>query len=103
MSSKFFPFHPAGGKRQDLPASIVSLEGPQLTSERRTELPVAVEKPEELLSRDQIETEFGISRRWLEMAAHRGNGPPMVRISRRMVRYRRRDVIDFIASRRVCN
>lgn len=45
----------------------------------------------ELLSRDDIEreTDGGITRRWLELAAHRGEGPPMLKISRRMVRYRR--------------
>jgi hypothetical protein len=40
-----------------------------------------------LLSRDEIEAEYGITRRWLELAAHRGDGPPMHKISRRMVRY----------------
>lgn len=49
----------------------------------------------ELLSRADIarETKGGISERWLELAALRGDGPPMVRISRRMVRYRR-DVFE---------
>ena len=45
----------------------------------------------ELLSRADIarETKGGISERWLELAALSGDGPPMVRISRRMIRYRR--------------
>lgn len=48
-------------------------------------------KGNELLTRDDIEreTDGGITRRWLELAAHRGDGPPMLKISRRMVRYRR--------------
>ena len=48
---------------------------------------------DDLLTRDDIqrETKGGITRRWLELAAHRGEGPPMLKISRRMVRYRRAD------------
>jgi hypothetical protein len=30
----------------------------------------------ELLSRDDIEAEYSLSRRWLELAALSGNGPP---------------------------
>lgn len=58
---------------------------------------------DELLSRDDIERETrgGITRRWLELAAHRGEGPPMLKISRRMVRYRRRDFNDWLEAQRV--
>lgn len=51
------------------------------------------QNPNQLLSRDDIEreTDGGLTRRWLELAAHRGEGPPMLKISRRMVRYRRCD------------
>lgn len=45
-----------------------------------------------LLSRDEIEAEYGVSRRWLELAALSGEGPPYLKISRRMVRYRRSDL-----------
>ena len=45
--------------------------------------------PNQLLSRNEIHEEFGISRRWLELAALSGEGPPYVRISARMVRYQR--------------
>lgn len=40
---------------------------------------------DELLSRDDIERETrgGITRRWLELAAHRGDGPPFLKISRK--------------------
>ncbi len=55
----------------------------------------------ELLSRDQIESEYGLSRRWLELAAVRGDGPKMVKISGRMVRYRRSDLELWLASRTV--
>lgn len=48
----------------------------------------------ELLSRQDIERETGggITKRWLELAAHQGNdGPPYVKVGRRTVRYRRSD------------
>jgi predicted DNA-binding transcriptional regulator AlpA len=54
-----------------------------------------------LLSRDEIESEYGISRRWLELAAHRGDGPPMRKISRRMVRYDRTEFEAWLEAQRV--
>ena len=54
-----------------------------------------------LLSRDDIEDEYGITRRWLELAAHRGNGPPMRKISRRMVRYDRAEFEAWLEAQRV--
>ena len=59
--------------------------------------------PDDLLSRDDIESETdgGLTRRWLELAAHKGGGPPMIRLSRRMVRYRRRDFEAWLAARTV--
>jgi predicted DNA-binding transcriptional regulator AlpA len=54
-----------------------------------------------LLSRDDIEDEYGLSRRWLELAALRGDGPPMRKISARMVRYERAEFEDWLKARRV--
>lgn len=55
-----------------------------------------------LLTRDEIEAEYGFpTRRWLELAAWRGDGPPFLRISRRAVRYDRADFEAWLASRRV--
>ena len=54
-----------------------------------------------LLSRDEIEAEFGITRRWLELAAHRGEGPPMLKISRKMVRYDRAEFEAWLEDQRV--
>ncbi len=54
-----------------------------------------------LLSRDEVEAEYGITRRWLELAALSGNGPPMIRISRRMIRYQRGGFEDWLAARTV--
>lgn len=58
---------------------------------------------DQLLSRDDIERETngGLTRRWLELAAHRGEGPPYLKISRRMVRYRRSDFNAWLAAQRV--
>lgn len=55
----------------------------------------------ELLSRDQIEAEYGITRRWLELAALSGDGPPMIKISRRMVRYQRGVLEAWLTARTV--
>jgi predicted DNA-binding transcriptional regulator AlpA len=57
--------------------------------------------PDKLLTRNEVEAEFGITRRYLELAAWRGDGPPMMRIGRRAVRYRRGDVITWIEQQRV--
>lgn len=38
-----------------------------------------------LLTRAEVEATFGISRRFLEMAAVKGNGPLMTRIGRRVM------------------
>ena len=54
-----------------------------------------------LLSRDDIEREYGITRRWLELAAWRGEGPPMIKIGNRMVRYRRADFDAWLEARTV--
>ena len=54
-----------------------------------------------LLTRDQVADEYRISRRWLELAALSGNGPPMTRISPRMVRYQRGTLEEWLAARTV--
>ena len=52
--------------------------------------------PLRLLTRNEVQQIYGISKRWLELAAVQGTGPPIVRISPRMVRYRSRDVEAWI-------
>lgn len=54
-----------------------------------------------LLSRDDVEREYGISRRKLELAAVKGDGPRMLKISRKMVRYRQDDIEEWLESRAV--
>lgn len=56
-----------------------------------------------MLSRDDVEAEYGITRRWLELAAHRGVGPPMRKITSRMVRYDRAEFEAWLNSTRVDN
>jgi predicted DNA-binding transcriptional regulator AlpA len=56
--------------------------------------------PDRLLSRAEVEVSFGLSRRFLEIAAVRGDGPPMVKIGR-SVRYRSEDLRVWIEARRV--
>lgn len=54
-----------------------------------------------LLSRDQIEHEYGITRRWLELAAIRGGGPTYIKVGPRTVRYRREELERWLAKREV--
>ena len=56
---------------------------------------------ERLLTRDEVEAVFGISRRYLEVSAVRGDGPPMIRVGSRMVRYRVGDLREWLDARRV--
>lgn len=55
------------------------------------------EEAHRLLSRVEVAERFGISRRFLEQAAHRGEGPCIIRIGR-SVRYRVSDIENWIDS-----
>ncbi len=50
-----------------------------------------------LISRTEVEEHFGVSKRFLELAAMKGEGPRFVRIGR-TVRYRREDIEEWIES-----
>jgi predicted DNA-binding transcriptional regulator AlpA len=56
---------------------------------------MAQKDDEKLLSRDEVQERFGISKRFLEIAAARGAGPRIVRFGR-SVRYRVADVQEWI-------
>lgn len=58
-------------------------------------------QPSILLSRDQIEAEYNISRRWLELAALTGDGPAFLKIGARTVRYRRDELERWLSEREV--
>jgi predicted DNA-binding transcriptional regulator AlpA len=60
-----------------------------------------LDNAEKLLSRSEVEAEFGITRRFLEICAWRGDGPPMIKLGRRTVRYRRGDLLAWIEAQRV--
>jgi predicted DNA-binding transcriptional regulator AlpA len=51
---------------------------------------------ERLLTRIEVEERFGITKRFLELAAMRREGPPIVRLGR-SVRYRPSDLHRWIA------
>jgi len=53
-----------------------------------------------LLTRREIEARYGISKRFLEISAQRGDGPPRIRIGTRMVRYRVTDIEAWLDARR---
>lgn len=55
-----------------------------------------------LLTRHEVQESFGISARFLEVSAVRGDGPPMIRIGR-SVRYRVGDLRTWIDAQRVCS
>ncbi len=55
-----------------------------------------------LLSRGNVEATYGITKRFLEVAAVRGDGPLMVKVGR-LVRYRPEDIEAWIASRTVAS
>lgn len=55
---------------------------------------------DKLLTRPEVAERYGISRRYLEIAVVRGEGPPLIRIGR-AVRYRSSDVKAWIEAQRV--
>ena len=54
-----------------------------------------------LLSREEIQKQYGLTRRWLEQAASSGNGPTYVKIGNRTVRYRRTEIERWLTEREV--
>ena len=56
------------------------------------------EAAKRLLTREEVEETYGITKRFLEIAAVRGDGPPMIKIGR-SARYRARDLELWIESR----
>ena len=71
-------------------------QSPEAGTGRKGQMPP---NPNQLLSRDEVEGESGLTRRWLELAALNGNGPPFVKVSGRMVRYQRGVLERWIADR----
>ena len=59
-----------------------------------------LQEPDRYLSTTEAGELIGLSRDALEQRRSRGNGPPFVRLSPRCIRYRRRDVLAWLAARR---
>lgn len=55
-----------------------------------------------LLSRPDVQQIYGISKRFLEIAAIKGDGPSIVKVGR-LARYRRDDIEAWIESRVVAS
>jgi predicted DNA-binding transcriptional regulator AlpA len=55
--------------------------------------------PDDLLTTKQLAAWLGVSTTTLEIWRCEGKGPPFVRITPRMVRYRRGDVLQWLAER----
>ena len=56
--------------------------------------------PDRLLSRSEVQSLINISQRYLELAAVKGGGPPMIKIGRK-VSYRVSDLRSWLDSKRV--
>lgn len=56
--------------------------------------------PDRLLTRSEVQTTFGLSQRFLEVAAVKGGGPPMTKIGRK-VSYRVSDLRSWLDTKRV--
>ncbi len=59
-------------------------------------------QPHKLLSRDEVATVYGIAKRFLEIAACKGDGPVFVKVGR-LARYRVQDIEDWINRNRFSN
>jgi predicted DNA-binding transcriptional regulator AlpA len=55
--------------------------------------------PNRLLRPRQAATLLGVTTRALDAWRYQGRGPQFVRVSQRCVRYRRRDLLDWMRSR----
>lgn len=56
--------------------------------------------PEALIAEEAAARFLGVSARFMQKHRCQGDGPPVVRLSSRCVRYRRRDLIDWAEARR---
>lgn len=59
------------------------------------------ENPNKMLRTDEAAEMIGVDRKTLEGWRYRGVGPSFIRLSKRCVKYRMGDMLNFIASKRV--
>lgn len=75
------------------------MKDPQNTPHHRDNSEAQRLNPQKLLFRDEVEALFGISKRFLELAVRKCNGPIFVKVGR-LTRYRVRDVEAWITKNR---
>ena len=54
---------------------------------------------DDLLDTAELADLFGVSKQWAEIGRSRGYGPTFVRLGPRCIRYRRKDVLQWLESR----
>lgn len=79
--------------------SEAAMKDPQNTPHHQNDSETHGVNPQKLLSRDEVESLFGISKRFLELAVRKNNGPVFVKVGR-LTRYRAQDVETWIAKNR---
>jgi predicted site-specific integrase-resolvase len=67
------------------------------------DLPTVFTDPDPLLTPEAVAVRLTVKAKTLERWRATGDGPPFVRVSRKVVRYRRQDLEAFIAERVVAN
>ena len=55
--------------------------------------------PNELLATKQVAAWLDVSEQWLEIGRHKGYGPPYIRLTPRMIRYKRGGVLKYLEKR----
>jgi hypothetical protein len=54
---------------------------------------------DDLLNTPAAAVWLGVSTQWLELGRCKKFGPPFIKITKRLVRYRKRDLLDYLQSR----
>jgi predicted DNA-binding transcriptional regulator AlpA len=83
-----------------IPVSKGNNPFPKLLIDRRAHRLVDVDlHPDETLTTKEVAAWLSVSPQFLEIGRNRGYGPKFVRISKRLVRYRVFDVLEWLKSR----
>lgn len=61
--------------------------------------PEAAGGKDDLLSTPQLAMWLGVSIQWLEIGRHRGYGPRYIKVTGRIIRYKRSDVLAWLEER----
>ena len=67
------------------------------------QIPMCLDEPsnerEQLLRQDEVAKILDVSPRTLEAWRHRGGGPRYLKLTERCIRYRRRDLLEWVEAR----